>query len=204
MAISVDDRTRAWAFIFYPDDPNLVSNYLEVINSWHCDCVLSPLHSPDSKPLPDESDSLVNLKRHHHCVLLFDGKKSQKQIISLISSLGSAVTKPFPLHSITGYIRYLIHADDPSKEQFSGIDDIVCFGSSRSKVVEAFEIGFFDLAKITQDMNKWILDNHISEFVDLYHYALIDQPKWCYALDKFPCRSVHANLSSIRWGSKHA
>lgn len=196
-------RTRAWAFIFYPDD-SIFSNWQDIIRDWHVDCIVSPLHSPDSMRSSDEIDTLVHLKRHHHAMLMFDGVKSEDQVINIISSLGKSVTKPFPLHSITGYIRYMVHLDYPDKEQFPDLEgSLFIYGSAGLKVSEAFDIGTLDAMKIINHINKFIVDKNISEFNVLYQYCLVDAPKWAYVLDKFPCRSVHALLSSNRWALKH-
>lgn len=195
-------RTRVWAFIFYPDEKYFPKNWRDLLHSVHADMIISPLHNPDGVHVsPDEKDFEVHRKRHYHGMIMFDGVKTQQQVTECLSCLDPFVTYPFPVHSMTGYTRYMVHLGYPDKEQFEDYNtQFITFGDGQKKVEEAFEIGEFDSVKIIQEINQFILDNGITEFFDLYQYAVVDAPKWAYVLDKFPCRSTHALLSSQRHG----
>lgn len=170
-------------------------NFLELISSFHVKALLSPLHQPDQDHLPDEPEE-VGYKPHYHFVLAFDGQKPYSTVQAMTSVLNG--TNPFKLESINGYIRYLIHLDNPEKPQYSK-DDIQIFSGAEDQLASAFELGDFDVARITADINDWILANGVSEFNVLYAEAC-DRPMWTYVLNKFPCRSVHALLASNRYG----
>ena len=200
-----DNRYRVWAFIAYPDD-GLREDWLVVLRSLHVDFCVSPLHSPDSVVEPDEKDFSEDLKfkRHYHVEIAYEGKKSLESVKKELSVLGPQITRPFPVYSVTGYLRYMGHWGYTDKEQFGDSPEAVQsmyypFGKFIDRLSEAFEIGEFDQYKIVSEINNWILRTRCSEFDDLYTYSVFDQPKWAYVLDKFPCRSVHALLASIRW-----
>ena len=108
-----NDRCRNWAFILYPDSSP--SNYIDILRSLMVQACISPLHAPTD-----------DLKPHYHVVLLFGSVKSYEQVLSITKLFNGSF--PIPVHDIRQYVRYLIHADNPEKEQFSGMEQIQTFG----------------------------------------------------------------------------
>lgn len=186
------DRFRCWGFIFYPD--SCPKDWIDIIKSWHVDIVVSPLHEPDSVLSLYEPEEVL-YKPHYHAALIFDGVKSNAQISELIKPLNGTI--PFTLYSASGYIRYLIHYDDPDKPQYSK-DDLFLFGNIIDSVQQAFDIGEYDTIKIIQQINDYIITTKCKEFSDLYIEAC-NHVKWRYVLDKFACKSVHALINSMRY-----
>lgn len=198
-----DKRTRIWAFIVYPD--SVRSDWLDILRDLHVDIVVSPLHSPDLNPSVEENNSMAHKKEHYHVMVMFDGVKTSSQVSELFSVIGSGVSKPIYVHSSTGYTRYMVHVGYPDKEQFENpASQLTYFGNAGSKVAEAFELQEFDAIQIIGQINQFIVDNDIREFDVLYQYCIADMPKWAYVLDKYNCRSVHALLSSKRWGGRRS
>lgn len=151
-----DERTNLWAFIIYPDD-SAPDNYIEIIQSWHVPCAISPLHSPDENGDPDE-----RFKQHIHVVIYFGlgQKKDLDQVKSFSDQLNG--TRPFVLTSRNGYIRYLIHRDNPEKEQFEE-SDIIC--------VSGFEIG--------DAFRSFVLDQEMYDYLE----SIIRDHKLCNMAD---------------------
>lgn len=200
----ITKKYRFWACILYPDD-GLREDFLEVIDSWHMNVCLSPLHSPDSAPQVDEAELApeVRLKRHYHLVLMFDGPTTQSNVIEILSSLGPQVTTPFYIRQIYGYIRYLIHLDNPEKEQFSGPDEITTFVKANDFCLTAFEVGEFDKVKLTRQINQFIISEGVTEYEDLLIYSYNNEPQWAYLLDKCCPQSVKSLLASRRWRGRY-
>lgn len=192
------NRYRCFANIIYPGD-SAPDNWKDIISSFHVKVGVSPLHSPD--PAPDfGEDEGVKFKPHHHLVYVFDSVKTLDQVRDLIKPLKG--TQPFVLYSTSGYIRYLVHLDNPDKQQFDNpAGSILCFSGFEDSRDMAFDIGEYDVQKITSEINQFILDSGITEFADLYTEAM-NRVKWRYVLDRFPCRSVHALLSSVRYSHR--
>lgn len=186
------DRFRCWGFIFYPD--SCPGEWQDIIRSWHVDIVVSPLHEPDSVLTTNEPEECL-YKPHYHAALIFEGVKTKAQVIDLIKPLNGTI--PFTLYSASGYIRYLIHADDKNKPQYDK-KDLFLFGNIIDSVNQAFDIGEYDTIKIIQEINEYILTSKCKEFTDLYIEAT-NHIKWRYVLDKFACKSVHALLNSMRY-----
>lgn len=202
------DRKRHWIFIYYPLPPDYIlpDIFLASLRALGLDFAISPLHDPDSVADPLEVTYYnleTNKKPHYHIVVGYDGKKSQQNVIDDLSILGDRISKPFPCKSISGTLRYFVHWGYPDKQQFGesidqARDSIYAFGNFIDTLDKAFELGDFDQYKIISQINQFILDNGITEFLDLYEYSIVHEPKWAYVLDKFPCRSVHGLLSSSR------
>lgn len=100
-----DSRTNLWTFCIYPGD-SAPENYLNIIQSWHIPCVLSPLHDPDEE---DKKD-------HIHVMVYFGQgqKKSYEQVMDYVHEVHGAPAKR--VDSRNGLLRYFIHFDNPEKQ----------------------------------------------------------------------------------------
>lgn len=196
-----DDRKRIWAFIVYPEEPSIKSDWLAYLRSKHVDLIISPLHSPDPEPDMFEDEG-VKKKVHHHCMLLFDGKHSFQQVYDMVAPI-VAVTRPFEVYSTAGYIRYMIHLDSPDKEQFcSDLNQAwaayTCFGQASDRVKQALTLGDFDAYEIQMDIMKCIREHHITEFTHLVSLA-DGKDNWIYVLMKYPCKPIYSLINSYRY-----
>lgn len=157
-----DNRSNLWAFLIYPND-SAPSNYIEIIQSWHIEAALSPLHSPDPNGDPGET-----FKDHIHVILYFGTgqKKSLEQVKKYCDQLNG--TRPFILDNRNGYVRYLIHYNNPEKTQYDE-SEILC--------LSGFDIGdaFNDRQSVDQYydfVEEFISSNIICNFM-----VLIDRLK---------------------------
>lgn len=101
-------RSLHFATILYPESCN--PDFRNFINQLHICAWLSPLHAPD----PEEG----NFKEHYHLLLSFDSLKSRDQVKEILEPLNSVGVEL--INSRIGYARYLIHLDNPEKQQFDG------------------------------------------------------------------------------------
>lgn len=200
-------KYRYWACSLYPlDDINdllltvddVKKYYVHKLNELHCDFVLSPLHNPDALSLYDSEGNLDHVKPHFHLLVLWNGPTTYNTIAELLDIFHHC-SRPIPVYQVNGYIRYLIHLDNPDKEQFSGQDALTLIGNPHDTVQEAFDIGDYDKVKICKDMASFILDNGISELTDLLIYASNNEPKWAYILYKNVPNVITQLLSSVRY-----
>lgn len=107
------NRTNLWTFLIYPGD-SAPENYLEIIDSWHIPAATSPIHQAEQNDL---AASKGENKKHIHVVVYFGlgQKKSIEQLEEICAPLNG--THIFPVQSRNGILRYLIHFDNPEKQQ---------------------------------------------------------------------------------------
>ena len=159
--INSNDRCRNWAFILYPD--SAPSNYIDILRSLMVQACISPLHAPAD-----------DLKSHYHAVLLFGSVKSYEQVLSITKLFNG--TFPIPVHDIRQYVRYLIHADNPEKEQFSGMEQIQTFGGL--DVGKYFSMSQINKRDIFREIMGFIKDNPFIMYCDLIDYCLTERLDW--------------------------
>lgn len=155
----IDERTRIWTFIIYPDSvPYPFEIWLEMLKRECGKGAISPLHDADLN-----GDGLEK-KPHWHIVLVFEGKKSFSQIKAIADKFNSP--RPEKVNSLSGMCRYLCHIDNPEKAQYD-FKDAICWGGlniekeifSASDFKELLECKIIDL----------IEDNDIREYYHLIH-----------------------------------
>lgn len=142
---------RNYQIIFYPE--SAPENFLHVINNWHVKCCLSPLHSLDE----DENE----LKEHYHLNIMFEGKKSYEQVLQMAQELGSK--RVAEIKSIYSMTRYLIHFDNPEKQQFIP-SDLKSFGGF--DYLEYFKDSFSEDSSFTK-LEQIIFNNNIQSIKSL-------------------------------------
>lgn len=182
----IQGRSLTWAFITYPE--SLPDNWLSILRDLHVMGAISPLHNSDV------DDFGVLKKEHYHNVLKFPSKKSLQQVYSIVRKLGCNVP-PEPVESFEGYLRYLIHADDPDKAQYDkdkiiplcGLDINSYFMPPKSEV-----------SQIIYDIVGYLFDHP-----DLYEFDVLmgrcrEYKNWGFVLANFPCYGVHKVLESRR------
>lgn len=154
-------RAKHWSMIVYPDSVDL--KWKMRLKAQHIRTAISPLHDPSKNPDADEVEE--ERKVHYHVVVEYDTLKSAKQVIEGVKDIiGLGCTNPQIIQSPTGYVRYLIHKDNPEKEQFEWRD---------IEIYNGFELEKYDtytekeLDVIFSDITKFIDDNDIMEYSDL-------------------------------------
>lgn len=111
-------RARQWTFIVYPD--SAPEGWEDWLASKGFRALISPLHNKDKNP-----DGSVK-KPHWHVLLVFNGKKSWKQVTAITEHLHSPIPEILRGDG-TGMARYFLHLDNPEKHRYSK-DDMKSIG----------------------------------------------------------------------------
>lgn len=170
-------RARSWTTIGYPE--SLKENWRSIIDDYHIQWILSPLHDRDV------DNSKQPIKAHYHIVFYFEGKKSYKQVLSLCRSFGGV--NPQKVESMIGMVRYLIHADDPDKYQYSrslieahgGID-----------IDRFFKRSVYEKNVILAEMEEYIYDNNVTNFAEFAYFCAKNEPEWFDILNNHNTASI--------------
>lgn len=124
-------RTRDWGFIAYPS--SLREDWIEVLSALGLQGAISPIHDKDTYQ-EDATDGSYHKgdpkKAHYHCLLTFEGVKTQEQVAQITQAIVKAGEKgytPMKIHTKQGTLRYFLHLDDPKKAQYN-INDVVAIG----------------------------------------------------------------------------
>lgn len=165
-------RGRVWTFVLYQEDITY-KQVCDFFREYQIPCALSPLHAGDS----DEK------KAHWHVVLLYAGNKTP---VSLYDELGQLRKKGDwrmfqKVSSISAITRYLIHADNPEKEQFpEGKKTITTFAGYD---LEKYFKSETDEARIYCEIVDFIIKNRVS-FLELNKYAIYKNDDWLKVIVK--------------------
>ena len=180
-----DGRTRTWAMVVYPD--SAPDNWQEILAEEHAPVLISPLHDSDMN-----ADGTPK-KAHWHVLLMYAGKKSRKHIDELAKKLNAP--KPQPVSDKRGYARYLVHADNPEKHQYSQ-DDVVCLGGA--DYLSHFESAA-DVDGTVGEMMDWLDEQGIVSFAALARYARANKPEWFRVLTSSRSYFLSQYCKSKQW-----
>lgn len=160
-----DGRSRVWAFVAYPE--SLPENWLDYLTDTHIECCISPLHDKDLNPTGNVK------KAHYHVILKFGSHKSYEQVLELIEPLNCTI--PQSVNNIKGYVRYLVHKDNPEKVQYDELCIMCLNGFDCSEFLRSTgQDRYFILAEIID----WIDINGVTEFKDLMNYCRKENFDW--------------------------
>lgn len=151
-------RSRNWTLIVYPD--SAPKNWIEMLNDMHIEYVVSPLHDKDIN-----ADETIK-KSHYHLLLMFGGVKSYEQVLEITAMLNC--TRPERCHNAKALVRYMIHADNPEKAQYS-VSDIISHGGV--DIAELLRPSASERYSIINEMITYVQENSITEIQDLIDYA---------------------------------
>ena len=116
-------RKFVWLGIVYPD--SAPADWVDQLKLTCDRLIISPIHDQDI--LEDGSGTLK--KAHYHVIMAFDTMKSYDQVFVPFNQI-TGVSKIEACRSARSAVKYLIHADDPQKAQYSK-DDIQDFGDCK-------------------------------------------------------------------------
>lgn len=143
-------RNSRWTTIVYPE--SAASNFLDVLKDFHVPFLLSPLHDKDV-----DRDGVIK-KSHYHLVLYFDSLKSSGQAQSIFDAIGGVGCQS--VQSPVSYARYLIHADDPDKHQYSS-EDVVAYGLDYMQcILDEKSQKYLGIS----DVISYVIENNIQSF----------------------------------------
>lgn len=180
-----DGRTRTWALVVYPE--SAPEDWKQVIADEHVPAFISPLHDKDV------SGDGEKKKAHWHVLLMYNGKKSYKQIKDLTDRLNAP--PPQPVKDRRGYARYLIHADDPNKHQYEQAD-VISFGGAD---YTQFMLGAADTDTAIGEMMAWCIEQGCCSFFRLSNYAKEYRPDWFRVITSSRTVFLTNWLKSMKW-----
>lgn len=134
---------------------------------------LSPLHSP-------EGDAT---KYHYHLMIVRPARHGFNMVTwrELANLLGAVNDYVMPLERPHKYARYLIHADDPDKIQYS-IDSVITYGDLDYLIFfnthDAEDDIKTDKNVIIIDILNYISKNEVTLFAQLVDYAIVNKIEW--------------------------
>jgi hypothetical protein len=151
-------RTRNWTIVVYPD--SAPENWLQILNSWNIQYVVSPLHDSDKNGAEEEK------KPHFHVLLLLGGVKSFDQIKELVKPLNCPI--PQKVHSTKSLVRYFLHLDHPDKFQYKK-EQLISYGGV--DISDLLRPSSSERYSLMADMISFIDDNEITEFSQIVTYS---------------------------------
>lgn len=157
----MSERSSKWALIVYPD--SAPSDWKQLLKLSLVSFAVSPLHSPDPDGSGDER------KQHWHVLMDFDSLKSAEQV-KKITFLTNG-TNPQIVNNPSGYYQYMIHFNDPDKEQFNdGFEAIEQFNGFNGDKYEKYSEKQLDA--IFTDIINIIDENNITEYSQLVNLVV--------------------------------
>lgn len=185
-----DNRTRNWVFVVYPE--SAPENWLDVLRDMFVPGYISPLHDQDTNADGEPK------KAHHHVVLTFSGKKSFEQVQEITDQLNAP--RPEPCKDVRAYARYLIHADNPEKAQYSPADVVELGGADYLEKIKSAA----DTDTALDEMMDWCLEQGCFSFFALTNYARKNRPDWFRVLNSQRTVFLVAWLKSYQWEIERA
>lgn len=164
---------------------------------WIC----SPLHDKDQNPDGNQK------KPHYHCIIMFATVKSFKQIYEMLVPLGVPDYTIEPCKAIVGSVRYMIHADHPSKYQYDP-DEVIGFNGADPS--EWLRCSSGDELFKVREMQRYIKEHEVRSFVEFadfceenstrdWYYYLTGKyrgfiKEYIYSYDKLLCKLEAGNI----------
>lgn len=158
----MNDRIRSatYAYILYQEHLTIAQVKEILSDDFNLDYALSPLHTGE------------DIKSHYHLLIFFPNPVS----ISTAQRIGERLKAPkkimYPANVISA-MRYLIHADDPDKQQFDK-SEIFIHGLKAKKIfINAFsDIDLKRVAATFRSIQNYVVDNDIDNIFVLQQYLL--------------------------------
>lgn len=183
-----DGRGRVWATILYTE--SCASDYLSIIESWHVQSLLSPLHDKDLKEDGEKK------KPHYHLMIWFEGKKSRNQVQELFLTIGGVGCER--VESKIGMARYLCHLDNPDKVKYD-VSCVIQFSGADYFTIITSDV---DRLQMLMEMEQFCDDNDIVIYATLSRFARDSRPDWYRVLSSSATIHMSAYLKSRQYEKK--
>ena len=181
-------RTRNYATVVYPE--SAPADWLAVLDSLHVPAFVSPLHNADVN-----ADNTPK-KAHYHVLIMFAGVKTREQAQAVIDAIGGVGCES--VSTVRGYARYLVHADNPEKAQYSK-SDVKAFSGADYDAITHLPT---DDVKITREMMQFIRANQISSFAQFADICAVEHEDWFRALVTKSTYFIKEYIKSLVWEGK--
>lgn len=178
-------RTRNFAAVVYPD--SAPPFWQGILAEQAIPAFISPLHNKDVNPTGEPK------KPHYHIMLMFDGVKSLDQVKEIFNKINAIGCEK--VNSVRGYARYLVHADNPEKAQYS-VNDVISLGGADYNAVTMLQS---DYNALVDEMIMFVEDSNIVSFRELYLYALSNRKDWADVMKNGYTLFLKEYLKSKKW-----
>ena len=152
-------KKRNWAMVLYPE--SAPEDWRDQLRKTGLQCAVSPLHDKDTNADGEPK------KPHYHVILCYSGPTSFSVVERLTKQLGQPI--PQPLEQVRGYYRYLTHADNPEKAQYSAAEIETINGFDIRDFVEMTKS---EVTRYKRELLVFIRDNDLMEYADLLDVLL--------------------------------
>ncbi|MCL2605572.1 MAG: replication protein [Defluviitaleaceae bacterium] len=180
-------KTRNWAGVVYPE--SAPEGWQDMLRDTHVKSFISPLHDRDV----DADGDL--LKAHFHVVINTDGPITQKRANEIFEPLCGTKSAEYVM-SLSGYVRYLAHMDNPEKAQYDPTEIIALNGADLTSILKNSQT---DINKYIGEVMNFCVENQIYELSTLSHYAMREESDWFAVITAKPYLFVQY-LASLRHG----
>ena len=157
--MSKNVKKRNWAMVLYPE--SAPGDWRDQLRKTGLQCAVSPLHDKDTNADGEPK------KPHYHVILCYSGPTSFSVVERLTKQLGQPI--PQPLEQVRGYYRYLTHADNPEKAQYSAAEIETINGFDIRDFVEMTKS---EVTRYKRELLAFIRDNDLMEYADLLDVLL--------------------------------
>lgn len=181
-------RFRNFATVVYPESAPV--DWLTVLDSLHVPAFVSPLHDADVN-----ADNTPK-KAHYHVLLMFSSVKTVEQAKEAITAIHGVGCET--VSTVRGYARYLVHADNPEKAQYSK-SDVRAFGGADYDAVTHLPT---DDVKVTREMMQFIRANQIGSFAQFADICAVEHEDWFRALVTKSTYFIKEYIKSLVWEGK--
>ena len=159
-------KTRNWAFVAYPE--SAPENWRELLTDTHVPAFISPLHDKDI-----DGDGELK-KPHYHVVLMFDGPTTQKHANEIIEPFCGTKSAEY-IKSLRGYVRYLVHLDNPEKAQYDPTEIVAVNGAV---IGDLLKLSQAEKSQLMSEIMNFCDEEMIYEFSALARYAASNREDW--------------------------
>lgn len=203
-------RARVWAFVCW-DESTDYDLLCRTISDLHTPAVISPLHDMDAYTESDvdawkvrhegmdwsvlDVPGVGELKKPHwHVLISWAGSKSYLQMLEAFDQVGVRYFQK--VESKGGYIRYMVHMDDPDKAQYS-MDNLQAFGGIDLSCLVT--ISQLDKQMMMKQIMDHIYANRITSFANLCRWAMVQEDPDIWTTVTSGAVFFRAVISDFRW-----
>lgn len=184
MASTTRNKHRYFAFEVYPE--SAPADWQETLKSSHLAFAISPLHTPEDQ------------KPHHHVIYKHAGPATLDCVKSAIPAEIPANGYIEPVHAPRTYQRYLIHLDDPEKQQFKP-NEITTLNGFPLDLTRDFSAA--ELREHSLKVFEIIREFSITEYADLIDYLIDNEAPEIYDYAKSHTILFNTYITSRRNGN---
>lgn len=192
------ERHKVWTLIFYPD--SAPATWEEELSQLHMKIWVSPVHDKDAWTEADQKKDPVHIagtlkKPHYHLVAQYEAQVDRATFLADFGVLnGPANVKA--VKSLLSMVRYLVHADDPAKAQYSKTD-VRTFGGAEIDLVE--QLGSHERHEQLKAMRAFIRERGIVDYCDFVDYCDDCEATWAALLDDNSSYTIEKYIKSRRY-----